>query len=50
MNDIPTFITLERTAHRPVRIDAILVARMKRLMRARRRQLKRQERQAADER
>lgn len=50
MNDIPTFITLEHTTHRPVRIDAIIATRMKRLMRARRRQLKRQQRQVRDER
>ena len=50
MNDTPTFITLERTTRRPVRINAILAARMKRLVRARRRQLKRQQRQVSDER
>ena len=50
MSNNPTFIPLERSAHRPVRIDAILAARMKRLVRARRRQMKRQKRQASDER
>jgi len=50
MNDEPTFIPLERTARRPVRIDTILAARMKRLVRARRRYIKRQKKQVSRER
>lgn len=50
MNDNPSFIPLGHTTRRPVRIDAILATRMKRLLRARRRQMKRQKKQVSDER
>lgn len=44
MDDTPTYIVLERNTHRPVRIDTIVAARMKRLLRMRRRQMRRQRR------